>query len=360
MGPRKDPIVYEIGKDISQEQFNELVIKIGDWFSQGVRKVKEPNVAARQALERCLKGLKSNDKPWYAAWNMSLANRIKTMCRYDMEKMEPIFQSSPKRQKKRERDDRSEKRRKERARELDTPVLTDAERAALPDAKYGEDPRRFFTEEEEREWRRIRDDYTRQFPHLTTINAQAELAQLCDLHILQARLRSDRNSQRRQFSVSDAADMVKELENLKKALGIHPTQIKTKTDKLVDVSIAAAAARLDPSVNEDYRKLRVRFFLEEALQSYQMFHTKRADGQGYQLDEAGLFALHRCHTCECSHCGTKNFSGFAVDDIERILIERGLIEPLESVALNESTGFAVNESTAQAVNESGTTASTNS
>lgn len=319
-----EPIVYEVGKDITEEQYQQAIMKIGDWFSQ-VRRTKEPVLLAKQSLDRCMKGLTSEDRPWYAAATASLNKRVRAMCRFDLDSMTPIYSASEKSKKQRERRRASEK--KKRVLNRENPLLTDEVRTEMRarGINYGDNVRTFFTQAEEKRWRMLKNSYLQEFPHLQSVNATAELEQLCDLHILQERVRLDRVSGKRAVNPIDAAALVDELQKLKKALGIHPDQLKNKVqEKTTDASIGSAASRLEAL--PDYRRLRARLFLEEILQLWQMYQTPRADGMGYQLDEPGLFALTRCRTCHCGKCQSRNFVGWTIEEIEEVLRDRGILE----------------------------------
>lgn len=324
-----EPVVYEVGKDLTQEQYQQAIERIGDWFSQ-VRNTKEPVLLAKQSLDRCLKGKTSEDRPWYAAATASLNKRVRAMCRFDLDTMTPIYSASEKNKKLREKSRAREKKR--RIIEKENPLLTDEVRTEMKarGVNYGDNVRTFFTQAEEKRWRNLKSSYLQEFPHLQSVNASAELEQLCDLHILQERVRMDRVSGKRAVNPIDAAALVDELQKLKKALGIHPDQLKNKVQDKIDTTIGAAAQRLEGMGN--YRELRARFFLEEALQLWQMYNTPKADGQGYQLDEPGLFALTRCRTCHCSTCKTRNYVGWTVDEIETMLKDRGIIAEVENAS----------------------------
>jgi len=321
------PTIYEVGegKDLSEEKYRAAIKMIGAWFTQ-VRVTKEPELLAKQSLDRCLAGKTAKDLPWFAAANTSLNSRVRAMCRFDLDTLTPILAATESKIKERKRDlaTRRGKRLAEKVRAGS--LLTDEVRAELKaqGINYGDNVRTLFTAAEERRWRGLKAAYLQEFPHLQSVNAQAELDQLCDLHVMQERIRMDRISGKRAINPLDASTLVDELQKLKKALGIHPDQLKKKvSEKIGDASIGEAANRLESM--PDYRRLRARFFLEEILQLWQMFQTPRADGQGYQLDEPGLFALTRCRTCHCGKCGQRNFVGWSVEEIEQVLQDRGLL-----------------------------------
>lgn len=322
-----EPVQYVLGEDISVEAFEEAVEKIGDWFSV-IRTTKEPKMAARQALERCLAGVTASGDKWFAAATASLNSRVRAMCRFDLNTMTPIMKADPK---KKERSIRNREltRKRKLGQKAPDPLLPDELREELKKkgVTYGEDPRTFYTEKEEARWRELKEAYLQEFPHLRSINAEAELDQLVDLHVLQDRMRMNRISRKMEINPLDAAKNVQEFQMLKKALGIHPDQLKDRVDSSTAVTIGQAAAKLQTDIDGvPWQQLRARYFLEEALQWYQMFNTPRADDSGYQLDEAGLFAISRCRTCHCGHCGTRNYVGWTVEEVEKTLTDRGLIK----------------------------------
>jgi len=58
-----------------------------------------------------------------------------------------------------------------------------------------------------------------------------------------------------------------------------------------------------------------------------MYHTPspRGEGDGYQLDEIGLFGATRCATCDCAACGHTNFRGLSIEQITKYLKDKGYI-----------------------------------
>lgn len=329
--PRRyqEPTVYEIGKDISQEDYNLAVQRIGDWFSQ-IRSTREPVLLARQTLDRCLKGVTAKGQPWWTAARMSLNGRVRAMCNFDLKTMQPILSSSEKQKRKRERDKKSAKTRREREKQTENKLLTDEVRQELrrQGITYGQEVTTLLTYEEEKKWKKWHADYVRDFPWLDSASSRAELGQLCDLLIMQERMRMDRVSGKRRVDQKDAIELVDEMYKLKKTLGILPEQLAKRVSESTDsVTIGMAAAKLDPNQGMDYRAVRQEAFKQEVLQIFQMFHTRRADGKGYQLDEPGLFALTRCRTCECAGCGHRNVAGFLESELREYLVNEGLLEP---------------------------------
>ena len=329
-----DPRKYVVGVDISPEQYQEAILKIADWFSES-RVTKEPAAAAKQAVQECLDGVTKEGTPWFAAALVPLANRIKAKCRFDLDTMQPLRKSSEKTRIRKQKDkDREERKRVARA---EDPLIPEELRKDLKrSARYGDNPHVLLSSAEERRWKELSRAYVSQFPELGTINAEAELNMLCDLHILTERGRM--NVLQGKGAVSD--DMFKgatdALQKLKRALGIHPDQLAKRVQEHEDSSVAAAVARL--SALGDWRTVRAKFFIEEMIQAYQMYMSLNADGSGYQLDEIGLFGMTKCRTCSCTKCGHRNFAGISIDEVEQFLVEKGALElipePAQEAVLN--------------------------
>lgn len=318
----REPIVYTIGQDIAQTQYDQLIQALGDWFAKS-RKTREPVLLARQLVDQCLQGKTTEGQPWFGAASSTLADRIRIKCRFDMDKMQPLLRADERTRARKER-----KREKVRQDKKKDALLPDEVAKVLgADApKYGDNPHVHLSTEEAKEWHRQHAAYLQQFPELRSVNASSELALVCDLQILAARYRH-KALMGQAIAVEELARITKELATLKSALGIHPDQIAKRVKPKTDTTIGAAAARLEALGN--YRELRARFQMEEWIQLLQMYYTPRADGRGYQLDEAGFYAATKCRTCHCPHCGSRNAAGFAVEELEDILIERGHLVPLQ-------------------------------
>ena len=320
-----EPIVYKIGPDISTERYNALVLKMVDWYTES-RQTEEPALLVQQDLERCMLGKKKNGTPWHSAWNMTLAGRIKVMCRYDMKAMAPLRTAS---QKAKTKKTREKVRLKERAEAGDPLIPSEVQKLIDPvadarkAAKYGDDPTLMLTTQEFDNWTALKESYSKQFPEeLGSISSQAELNTLCDLHILNERHRL-KLLKGTTVDPKDRESVVNQLDKLKTSLGIHPNQLAKRVKTKSDTTIAAAALRM--AQLEDYRKLRARFFIEEMLQLFQMYQTLSADGLSYQLDEVGLYGVTKCRTCVCSKCGVRNFVGITIDEIEEWLVKKGVM-----------------------------------
>jgi hypothetical protein len=332
------PVVYRVPEDLSAERYQEIVEAIADWFAKS-RNSKEPVLLAKQYVGCALAGTTTKGQPWFTAATMPLDRRIRVLCRYDILKMEPIESASERHYRATEIRLKTDLKKKQDGRKAKKPendrLLPDELRKELQArATYGDDPKIMFTQLEEKQWRELKKAYMAEFPHLSTVNAQAELEQLCDLHVLQSRVRMSRNSGRP--SPIDASTIVDELQKLKKALGIHPDQLKNRVEKNTEVTIGAAALRLQ-QLGDDWRYVRAKYQLEEFLQAFQMFHTPSADGTGYQLNEAELFALTRCRTCECAACGQRNMAGWRAEEIEQVLRDRGILAELPDAGNPEPT-----------------------
>lgn len=326
----KEPVVYTVGSDISQEMYDELVVKLADWFRQWRPDHPEPAADARHRIKCCLEGKTLEGKPWFTHWSSAFNTRVKMLCRFDPEKMQPIHTANTKSKAKKDRDRRLETARKQRNHAKNDPLIPPLTKAELKkNVNYGDSPHVLLTEGEQQTWQRYHDSYTEQFPELSTINAQAELSLLCDLHVLHERNRL-KLLKGQQVDVAAMGENTKLITDLKKALGIHPDQLAKRVQEKTEGSLGDAVAKLaDPK----WRQLRERFWLEEQLVLYQMYVTPspRLDGDGHQLDEIGLFAHAKCRTCHCVGCGTRNFHGIPVQEVEQYLIAKGVLEPIDEI-----------------------------
>jgi len=319
--PRK----YVVGTDITDEKYQEVLLKLADWLAES-RNTKEPAALARQLVQECLDGVTKDGRPWHAAATATLEARIRSKCRFDIETLKPLRTASEKNRTKKD---------KERARDLakraaqaDDPNIPEELRKELQrSASYGDNPNVFLSTAEAKKWGELRDSYVVQFQELGAVNAAAELQLLCDLHILSERYRM-KVLQGQSVDPRNQTEVLGRLQDLKKALGIHPDQLAKRTNAKMDVSIGAAAARLEALDN--WRQLRLRYWVEELLQVYQMFMTLNAEGTGYQLDEVGLFGLTRTRPADCPKCGHRHVAGISIEEIEQFLIEKGALKPLES------------------------------
>lgn len=318
----REPLKYEVGKDIDQATYDTIVVKVADWFRSWRPDHVEPAADARFRIKCCLEGTTLDGKPWYSHWSSNFATRMRMLCRFDVDKMQGIRTA-----------DEKKKAAKVRAKAKETATRmagTAANDANIPEltrreldgrVTYG-DKALPITEGEQKMWNEYRDAYLEQFPELRTINAKGELSMLCDLQILHERNRLKILSGQK-VDAADLLETTKMISDLKKALGIHPDQLARRVDKEKSASVADAAARFQALPEA----LRDKFQLEEFLLLYQMYMTPspRPDSGGYQLDEVGLFAQTRCRTCACSKCQTRNFVGISIDEVEQHLIQHGVI-----------------------------------
>lgn len=305
----------------------EAVQKLGDWFAE-FRDTKEPVALARRYLDACLKGQKpKTGEPWFEMANSTLAARVRSSCRFDIEKMEPIRTGSEKYKQKRHKEAKRAAQKKLAARE--DPNIPDELRSELKNtAKYGDNPHVFLSSEEAAQWKQLYDSYLEQFPELRSVNGRTELMTLCDLQIHLERMRFKLLKSDKSDSIDPAsmATVAKQLADFKKALGIHPEQLAKKNDTDKGMTIGAAVAKLQAMPN--WREIRMRYFAEELLQAVQMCLSLRADGSGYQLDEAGFFALTRCRLIHCPQCGIELVGGFKVKEAIAYLLKQGRLTPL--------------------------------
>src|SRR5215204_3858607 len=99
----REPIKYELGTDISNEKYHELVAGLTAWFAT-TRKTKAPGVLAKQEVQLCMQGLKKDGTPWFGAASSSLASRLRIMCRFDLETMKPLERASDKQKAKKDKE----------------------------------------------------------------------------------------------------------------------------------------------------------------------------------------------------------------------------------------------------------------
>lgn len=318
-----EPLTYEVGKDIPEERYHEALQKIADWFAES-RRTREPAALARQLVQECLDGKKKDGQKWFGGASLSLVKRIRMKCRFDIETMLPLRTGTEKTKRRKEQERaRLERKRKELA--DDNHIPDEIRKNLQPDVKYGDDPHVFLSSAEEVRWQELKANYIKQFPELATVNAEAELHLLLDIHVLTERHRLNILSGKRENFWE--ADTAAKLESLKKALGIHPDQLAKRVKEKADMSIAAAAARLEAMPN--FRQLRERFWIEELLQLWQMYMSPTADGLTYQLDEIGLFGLTRSKPSKCPKCHHRVFAGLSIDEIEEYLKRKGVLKRVE-------------------------------
>lgn len=326
------PIVYAIGDDISVEQHNELVQALGDWFSE-TRNTKEPVKLAKAIVDSCLKGVKPSDpsQVWSGAETATLAKRIRMACRFDMELMQPLRSADEKTKAKKEKaKDRERVKREEQ--KVDGNYPEEFRNATAMDPTYGDDPAAFFTTKE-LETRQARKEATlSQFPQLDNVAQENKLDMLLDLQLLFDRLRfrnavAGANKKEVRASEREMAEMTKQIVDLEKAMGIDPMAVHKMQKDKEGGTVGDAVRRFEQL--GDYRQLKERLLAEELLLLYSMYHqpSPRSDMDGYQLDDVTLFGLTKTRVVHCPKCGTKNFAGFEIGEIEAWLLEKGWLKP---------------------------------
>jgi uncharacterized protein YnzC (UPF0291/DUF896 family) len=323
------PLVYEVGADITPEKYQQAIEKIGDWFAQS-RKTKEPVAAAKYYLDCCLKGVKPSDgkSPWFSMAKASLESRVRSACRFDIEAMEPLVNANEKLRIKKAKERERAKAKKE-SELLDANMPSEYRKKLAGEAVYGDDPLVFFTTAELERRKRLREAYLRDFPQLRSVASESKLDMLLDLTLLLERIRfrqaKDIKGKTEEYQIQQLTKQIVELE---KALNIHPDQLAKQQKEKEGGTIGEAVRRLDEL---NVPELRERWLAEELLVLFQMYHTPspRDNMGGYQLDEVGLFGLTRCRTCECASCGTRNYAGLSIEEIEKWLFDKGYLNIVE-------------------------------
>lgn len=323
------PKIYDVGVDISPETYQEAVEKIADWFAK-TRNTKEPVAAAKYYLDCCLKGVIPSDgkSPWFAMATATLASRVRSACRFDIEKMEPLITADEKRKERKAREKERAKARKE-AEAVDTNLPEEYRKKVATEATYGDDPLVFFTSAELERRVRLKDAYLKDFPQLRSVASESKLDMLLDLTLLLDRIRfrqaKDQKGKTEEYQIQQLTKQIVELE---KALNIHPDQLAKQQKEKEGGTIGEAVRRLEEA---NPVELRERWLAEELLVLFQMYHTPspRQNMGGYQLDEVGLFGATRCRTCSCSKCGTKNYAGLNIEEIEGWLSTKGFLKPAD-------------------------------
>jgi hypothetical protein len=328
------PIQYKIGRDVSQDTYTQWTLKIAEWFSERKPTLKEPVKVAKRYLDCCMRGTKPRDpeKKWTGAEQWTLALRIRSACAYDVEKMAPIYNKLDRRRvRKNQLKQRLEK---EKVRKRTDPLLPEAVRVlARKEATYGDDPSIFLSPKEHRRWVELKEQYTKQFPELALVNAEAELNVLCDLLVMSERHRLKMLNGEK-MDTREYQNLINTIDSIKTTLGIHPNQLAKRVQERRAGSFAELLARFEGM--DDARATRERHWIEELMQLYQMYHqpSPRNDMGGYQLDDVGLLGMTGCRTCKCASCGTHNFAGLKIDEVERYLEMREVLtvesEPSQS------------------------------
>lgn len=332
------PIVYIVGDDISVERYNELIQKVGDWFSE-IRNTKEPVKLAKQTLDACLRGVKPTDptKNWDAAATVSLVTRVRMACRFDMDKMEPLKKADEVTKERKAKAKAREVAKREESK-IETNYPREHSLSAGMDPTYGDDPAVFFTSQELAK-RTIREEaMLKEFPQLDNAAQTPKLDMLLDLQLLFERLRfrnalADRDSKKATKATErEMQEYTKQIIDLEKSMGIDPVSVSKMQKEKEGGTIGDAVRRFEELGN--YTDVRLTLFAEELLLAYAMYHqaSPREDMGGYQLDEVGLFALTKCRVITCPQCHLKLFAGFTVEEIEAYLVNHGHLKlvPVEN------------------------------
>lgn len=309
---------YEVGKDITQERYDDILKALTEWF-KSYRPKADPDESARHALDCCLRGVKLSDgqTPWSTLAQSTLASRIKAATRFDIDTMQPV----PARGRVAKTQNQSLR--------LTDPTYGNRNRKKPEDVVYGDNPASLYTPQELKRRSTLRDAYINEFPQLDNVASMAKLEMMLDLILLMDRLRVRVGKDVRHEDIEEQLTKItKQLVELEKALNIHADQLAKQQREKEGGTIGEAVRRYEEEVPAE---LRERWFAEELIMLYQMYHQKspRTNMGGYQLDEVGLFGVTRCRTCACSSCGQRNFAGLSIDEIEEYLVEKGHIVPVK-------------------------------
>lgn len=330
------PIVYAVGEDITAETYNELVQGIGDWFSE-TRNTKEPVKLAKQVINACLLGVKPSDPAqlWDSAATATLEKRIRMACRFDMVTMQPLRSADEKTKIKKEKAKDRERSKRDEAKS-DQHYPEEFKNAAAMDATYGDDPAVFFTSKELTTRDKRREAILTQFPQLDNVAQEPKLEMLLDLQLLFDRMRfrnaaAGANKKEVRATEQEMQDMTKRIVDLEKAMAIDPVTVNKMQKEKEGGTIGDAVRRFEQM--GDYRETKERLLAEELIMAYSMYHqpSLRSDMEGYQLDDVGLFGLTKTRVVACPKCGTRNFAGFEIDEIERWLVAKGYLKPLPPI-----------------------------
>lgn len=317
---------YKVGEDLTQEEHDKIVASLAEWFVE-YRPNKDPVKTALYTVECCLKGvkLKNNHVPWPRMEQASLASRIKAAASYDILTWQPIRpgDGEPLTVKRREKQRLLDK--GARRKIADDPGYPKQYKDAA-EAEYGDNPLTFFTPAEIKRREKLEAAYLRDFPQLDSVASRAKLNMLLDLNLLMDRLRFRAAKEERIKDIEyQLQQITKQVVDLEKALNIHPDQLAKQQREKEGGTIGDAVRRFDEA---NPVELRERWFAEELLMLFQMYHTPspRQNMGGYQLDEVGLFGMTRCRTCACGHCGERNYAGLKISEIEEWLVGKGYLK----------------------------------
>ncbi len=315
--------IYKVGEDLSQAEYDKIVSVLAEWFKE-YRPKQDPLEAAKHTVDCCLKGVKLKDTktPWPRMQQAPLSSRIRAAASYDITTWEPIRpgEGDPQVVKKRESKRLLDK--GARRKIADDPGYPKQYKEPS-EAEYGDNPLTFFTPTEIKRREKLEAAYLRDFPQLDSVASRAKLNMLLDLNLLMDRLRF-RAAKEEKFKDIEyqLQQITKQVVDLEKALNIHPDQLAKQQKEKEGGTIGDAVRRFEEA---NPVELRERWFAEELLLLYQMYHTPspRQNMGGYQLDEVGLFGMTRCRTCACGHCGERNYAGLKITEIEEWLMGKG-------------------------------------
>lgn len=323
---------YEVGVDLTQQRYDEILEALTEWF-KSYRPKADPAESAKYALDCCMRGVKLSDgtTPWSLLAQSTLASRIKSATRFDIDTMAPVPAKG-----------RVAKTPTQSLR-LTDPTYGNRNRKKPEDVVYGDNPASLYTPQELKRRATLRDAYIAEFPQLDNVASMAKLEMMLDLILLMDRLRVRVGKDVRHEDIEEQLTKItKQLVELEKALNIHADQLAKQQREKEGGTIGEAVRRYEEEVPAE---LRERWFAEELIMLYQMYHQKspRTNMGGHQLDEVGLFGATRCRTCSCSGCGQRNFAGLAIDEIEEYLVEKGHLVPVKLERANVTRDDAASQ-----------------
>lgn len=314
---------YVVGVDLTQERYDEILGALTEWFKE-YRPKTDPAETAKYTLDCCLAGVKLADgqTPWTILGQSSLASRIKSAARYDIEEMQPLA-AKPRLQRKKDGSGPSAV----QGLNVDKTYATKT-RKRPEEVVYGDNPSSLYTTQELKRRAMLKEAYIEEFPQLDNVASMAKLEMMLDLILLMDRLRIRVGKDVNPEDIEEQlTKLTKQLVELEKALNIHADQLAKQQREKEGGTIGEAVRRFEEEIPLE---LRERWFAEELILIWQMFHqpSPRENMGGHQLDEVGLFGMTRCRTCSCSKCGERNFAGLSINEIEEYLIENGHISPV--------------------------------
>lgn len=318
--------VYVVGEDLTQEEHDRIVDVLAEWFRE-YRPKRNAREAAAHTVACCLKGVKLKDTStaWPRMQQAPLASRIRAAASYDIVTWEPIRAGEGDPEVVRKRETKRLLDKGARRKIADDPGYPKQYKDPAQ-AEYGDNPLTFFTPTEIKRREKLEHAYLRDFPQLDSVASRAKLNMLLDLNLLMDRLRF-RAAKEDKFKDIEyqLQSITKQIVELEKALNIHPDQLAKQQKEKEGGTIGDAVRRFEEA---NPIELRERWFAEELLLLFQMYHTPspRQNMGGYQLDEVGLFGMTRCRTCACGHCGERNYAGLKMGEIEEWLFGKSYLK----------------------------------